>query len=79
MVPSDDSLGDLNELSEIADVRFISYTTHGLHTVGYCLHDFVGVCDGRVGYVLVIELYCVGETLASCCFHMAQLGSIMFR
>ena len=42
------------------------------------MHYFVMRADGRVGYILVLELDGVGESLCLGCFDIAVVDSVMF-
>ena len=61
----------------IDDVAVGFHTSDGFGPVGNCFHDFVGVCNGRVHYIFVLELHSVRESLASLCFDMACMRVII--
>ena len=42
------------------------------------MHHFVGMCDGGIGDVLVLEFYGVGQAFAFGLFYMAIMCAIVF-
>jgi hypothetical protein len=72
----------LNYLLEVLRGRRVSvFACHALDsfdTISQCMHHFVGVCDGGIGDVFVLELHCVRQAFALGVFYLAIMCAIVF-
>ena len=47
---------------------FACHVSDGFDAISQCVHHFVGMCDGWIGDVFVLELHSVGQALLLVCF-----------
>ena len=62
-------LGEFHKLLQILNFKFgvgVGDALDCFDTLCNCLHHFVCMGDGGVGYILMVKLYCVSKPLASC-------------
>ena len=76
----DGSSRELFYLFKLAHINAVAVSLQafdGFGAVRNCFHYFVGIGNGRICDIFVLELCRVGESLAACCFDMTCMSSIM--
>ena len=68
-IASHSTLYEVDELFQVSNFDFCSTVGDALNSLDIVynsIHHLVGMGDGRVGNILVSELNCGGQVLASC-------------